>query len=49
MTIKEKEGDNDRASLLKREDVRRVNIGVGKQTFRSYLKTVIAPPALKKR
>lgn len=35
LTIKEKDGDNDRASRLDREDVWRVNIGVRKQTFRT--------------
>ncbi len=33
LTIKEKDGDNDRASRLDRESVWRVNIGVRKQTF----------------
>ncbi len=37
LTIKEKDGDNDRASRLDREDVWRVNIGVRKQTFRTLV------------
>ena len=35
LTTKEKDGDNDRASRLDREDMWRVNIGVRKQTFRT--------------
>ena len=35
LTIKEKDGDNDRASHLDRKDVWRINIGVRKQTFRT--------------
>lgn len=33
LTIKEKDGDNDKASLLNRDNVYRVNIGLRKQTF----------------
>ena len=35
LTVKEKDGDNDRASHLDREDAWRINIGVRKQTFRT--------------
>ena len=35
LTIKEKDGDNDRASRLDRKDVWRVNVGVRKPTFRT--------------
>lgn len=35
LTIKEKDGGNDRASRLDREGAWRVNIGVRKQTFRT--------------
>ena len=35
LTIKEKDGDNDRASQLDRVGAWRVNIGVRKQTFRT--------------
>jgi Family of unknown function (DUF6194) len=34
-TIKDKDGDNDRASDLNRTDVFRLNIGVSKSTYRS--------------
>ena len=33
LTIKEKDGDNDKASLLNRDNVYRVNVGLRKQTF----------------
>ncbi|MDE7326369.1 MAG: hypothetical protein K2N63_08850 [Lachnospiraceae bacterium] len=33
LTIKEKDGDNDRSSNLNREDVYRMNLGVRKSTF----------------
>lgn len=33
LTVKEKDGDNDKGSRLDREDVYRVNIGVRKDTF----------------
>lgn len=35
LTVKEKDGDNDRASHLDHEDAWRINIGVRKQTFRT--------------
>lgn len=35
LTVKEKDGDNDRASMLDREGVWRLNIGVRKATFRT--------------
>ena len=34
LTVKEKDGENDRASMLDREGVWRLNIGVRKPTFR---------------
>ncbi len=33
LTVKEKDGDNDKSSRLNREDIYRVNIGVRKNTF----------------
>lgn len=33
LTIKEKDGDNDKSSNLNREDTYRVNIGIRKKTF----------------
>lgn len=33
LTVKEKDGDNDKASQLNRENVYRVNLGVRKSTF----------------
>lgn len=33
LTIKEKDGENDRASNLSREEIYRVNLGVRKNTF----------------
>lgn len=33
LTVKEKDGDNDKSSKLDREDVYRVNLGVRKDTF----------------
>ena len=33
LTIKEKDGNNDKASLLNRDNVYRVNVGLRKQTF----------------
>lgn len=35
LTVKEKDGENDRTSILDRESVWRLNIGVRKQTFRT--------------
>ena len=35
LTVKEKDGENDRASMLDREGVWRLNIGVRKPTFRA--------------
>ena len=33
LTVKEKDGDNDKSSMLNRNNVYRVNIGLRKQTF----------------
>ena len=33
LTVKEKDGDNDKGSMLNRNNVYRVNIGLRKQTF----------------
>lgn len=37
LTIKEKDGDNDKASNLDRPDIYRLNIGVSKNTFLRHL------------
>ena len=42
LTVKEKDGDNDKGSDLDREGVYRVNLGVRKNTFLKMLETV--PP-----
>lgn len=33
LTVKEKDGDNDKGSMLNRDNVYRVNVGLRKQTF----------------
>ncbi len=43
-TIKENNGDNDKASFLDRPDVFRVNFGVSKKTFSSIFGTVPKRP-----
>lgn len=45
LTIKEKDGDNDKASNLDRPDIYRLNIGVSKNTFlRHFAKIPVRPP-----
>ena len=44
-TIKDKDGDNDRASNLQRPDVFRLNIGISKLTYRSLFGPQPARPA----
>jgi hypothetical protein len=46
LTIKEKDGDNDKASNVNREGVYRVNIGLRKETFREMFSFIPKrPPA----
>lgn len=45
VTIKEKNGDNDKASALDRPGIYRVNFGVGKMTFTSLFGSIPARPA----
>lgn len=44
LTVKEKDGENDRASRLDREGMWRLNIGVKKPTFRSLFGELPARP-----
>ena len=44
ITIKEKDGQNDKASDLDREDVYRLNFGVDKKTFLELFKHIPARP-----
>ena len=44
LTIKEKDGDNDKSSNLDRENIYRVNIGVRKSTFIGMFGAVPARP-----
>lgn len=44
LTVKEKDGENDRSSCLDREGMFRVNVGVRKQTFVRLFGTVPARP-----
>ena len=44
-TLKDKDGDNDRASNLQRSDVFRLNIGISKLTYRSLFGPQPARPA----
>lgn len=44
-TLKDKDGDNDRASNLQREGVFRLNIGISKQTYRSLFGSQPARPS----
>jgi hypothetical protein len=44
-TVKDKDGDNDRASGLNRPDVYRLNIGISKPTYRSLFGPPPARPA----
>ena len=45
LTVKEKDGDNDKASNLNRVDAFRVNLGVRKATFQKLFGKVPARPA----
>lgn len=45
LTVKEKDGENDKGSNLYREDVYRVNLGIRKQTFEEMFGTVPKRPA----
>jgi hypothetical protein len=44
-TVKDKDGDNDRASGLNRPDVYRLNIGISRSTYRSLYGPPPARPA----
>jgi hypothetical protein len=44
-TVKDKDGDNDRASRLHRPDVYRLNIGISKSTYRTFFGPAPARPA----
>lgn len=44
MTVKEKDGDNDKGSNLDRENIYRINIGVCKSTFINMFGTIPARP-----
>ncbi len=45
LTIKEKDGENDKGSNLNREGIFRVNIGLRKSTFRNMFGIIPARPA----
>ena len=45
LTVKEKDGENDKSSGLNRENIYRVNIGVRKNTFINMFEAVPARPA----
>ncbi len=45
LTVKEKDGDNDKSSDLNRENIYRVNIGVRKSTFINMFGTIPARPS----
>lgn len=45
LTIKEKDGDNDKSSKLNRDDVYRVNLGIRKTTFCSMFGETPKRPA----
>ena len=44
-TIKEKDGDNDKASYLNRDDVFRLNMGLNKEIYISLFQTLPKRPA----
>jgi hypothetical protein len=44
-TIKQKDGDNDKASNLDREDVFRFSIGISKQSFENLFNTKFKRPS----
>lgn len=45
LTVKEKDGENDRGSMLDREDIFRVNVGLRKETFIRHFGSVPKRPA----
>lgn len=45
LTIKEKDGDNDKGSALNRDGIYRVNLGIRKQTFLNMFTAVPKRPA----
>ena len=45
LTIKEKDGDNDKSSDLNRENIYRVNIGIRKSSFINMFSSVPARPS----
>ena len=45
LTIKEKDGENDKSSKLDRENIYRVNLGVRKETFCSMFGSIPKRPA----
>jgi hypothetical protein len=44
LTIKEKDGDNDKSSMLNRENIYRINIGLKKETFIQKFKYIPKRP-----
>lgn len=45
MTVKEKDGDNDKSSFLNRKDIYRLNTGISKNNFKHIFGKVPARPA----
>jgi len=45
LTLKEKDGDNDKASALDRENIFRINFGISKKTFSQHFSTLPKRPA----
>lgn len=45
LTLKEKDGDNDKASSLDRENIFRINFGISKKTFLQHFSTLPKRPA----
>lgn len=45
LTVKEKDGANDKASNLNRKDIYRLNIGVSKETFKTMYQYIPKRPA----
>ncbi len=45
MTIKEKDGDNDKSSNLNRDNVFRVNLGIRKKTFKELFGEIPKRPS----
>lgn len=44
LTLKEKDGDNDKASSLDRENIFRINFGISKKTFLQHFSTLPKRP-----